>query len=163
MAISNIRSGINFSKAAQLLESIAEQHSFDNPNSVFANDNVIKAFGQYLIKKSNSGCIIYKRNVPVLETSSVRCALSWCVADKYKIASLKNKLIEYDTELTRRQNDVLYYTHTIKNSQDIALKNTLFDRLLQCQDKIKATKNKLDKCINSTKYWQQKGFDNETS
>lgn len=163
MAISNIRSGINSKRAAKLLENIAQQNLFNNSNSVFETDNEVTAFGQYRIKKSSTGCVILKRNVLIQETATLRSALSWCVADKYNLDQLKHNLIQYDHELARRETDVLHYIHTIRNSQDHELKNAVFDRLLECKDRIKWLKKKLDKCINSAKYCQQKGFDNETS
>jgi len=162
MASRNLRR-IDSKKAAKLLETIARQHVFDNANSIFETDDEVSAFGQYRIKKSSTGCIILKRNVAIQETTNLRSALSWCIADKYNLIQLRNNLIKYDHELSRREKDVLYYIHTIKNSQDCDLKNTVLDRLIQCKDRIKCLKKKLDKCINSAKYCQQKGFDNETS
>ena len=163
MAISNIRSGIDKKKASKLLETVIQQHLFNNPNSVFENNNEVTAFGQYCITKTSSGCNIFKRNVLIQETANLRYALSWCIADKYNLNQLKHSILYYDKELARREADALHYIHIIKDSQDYELKNSTFNRLLQCKDRIKWLKHKLNKCIHSAKYCQQKGFENETS
>ena len=162
MAVSNIRS-VNYKQAAALLETLTQHHLFNNPNSVFATEKQISAFGKYQIKQIKNGCVVYKHKHQVANLRSFRSALSWCIADKYNITTLKKDISDIDSELSRRETDVLFYQHVIKNSNNYELKNTVFDRISQCQSQIIWLRKRLNKCINSAKYWQQKGFDNETS
>lgn len=157
----NLRS-IDSKRAAQLLERITQQQ-FENPNSLFVNKSTISAFGQYQIQKKKNYCIVFKRGVQIAEFGSLRSALSYCVADKYNILSLKNNIYDIDQELSRKESDILFYQHTLKESNDIELKNIVFSRLVECKSRVIWLRKRLNKCINSAKYWQQKGFDNETS
>lgn len=162
MASRNLR-GISQSKAAKLLEDIATTHLVQNPNLVFAKDNKISAFGLYTIVKSDLGCKIYKRNVLTIEINSVQAAMSWCIADRYNLWNLKANLIRFDKELIRRQSDLIFYKNVLNSSTDYETKCVVLDRITECKDRFIFLKKQLTKCVNSAKYCQQKGFDNETS
>ena len=42
-------------------------------------------------------------------------------------------------------------------------KSVIADRLFESVLKAKHIQKQLDKCVNQAKYWQQKGFNNETA
>ena len=162
MATRNIRD-INQSKAAKILEDITRNQLLNNCNLVFANDNKISAFGIYHIVKTEQTYKIFKRNVYTLEINTVQAAMSWCIADKYCIPTLKDKLIKLDAELVRRKTDLIFYRNIINSTADYEAKCIILDRITDCKDRFNLLKKQLTKCVNSAKYCQQKGFDNETS
>ena len=162
MASRNLR-GLSQQKAAKLLEDITTTHLINNPNLVFAKDNKISAFGIYTIEKNSNRCKIYKRKVVTAEVNSIQAAMSWCVADKYNLYDLKTRLVRFDKELERRQNDLVFYKSIINSSADYESKSVILDRISECNNRYNFLKKQLTKCINSAKYCQQKGFDNETS
>ena len=71
--------------------------------------------------------------------------------------------MECDRQLGYRKMEILHYVNCIKNSADEFQKGILFDRLYNSKNQALLIKKQLDKCVNSAKYWQQKGFENETS
>ena len=162
MASSNLR-GITAPKAALLLEKIASTHLFNNPNSILQGDDSIQAFGVYSINKNINQFKIYKNRVQVAETASAKNALAWCIADKYNIPSLKTKILHLDAMFATKNADIAFLKHALKTATEFNRITVLEDKLQDTLYKAKHTKNLLDKCINSAKYYQLKGFENETS
>ena len=72
-------------------------------------------------------------------------------------------LIDCDKQLGYKQMEIIHYVNCIKSSTDIFQKDVLFDRLYNSKSQAVAIKKQLNKCVNLAKYWQQKGFENETS
>ena len=155
--------GINRNQAAQILEQLASKHLLDNTNGIFVNDNSIQAFGNYTITLHNNFYKIYKNKLFVIETNTSKHALAWCIADKFGNKILADKIYHYDTDLHRRLSDIENYRAVLNNSSDYKTKFVVLDRLNECLLKVKWLRNQMGKCINQTKYMQQKGFDNETS
>lgn len=162
MATGNIRS-ISRTKAAELLEKITQSHLLNSPNSILQTEHSIQAFGAYHINKMPNSFKIYKNLVAVAETATARSALAWCIADKYCVKNLRNKILELDNQLNIKQTDICFFKHTINNSKDSAQRFAIEDKLQDAIYKARQLKNQLDKCLNSAKYYQLKGFENETS
>ena len=158
----NLR-GINKTKAAGLLEKLANEHLFNNPNSIIDSIGGIQAFGKYNLYKKDNSVVIYINKVKTLELSCNKTALCWCIADKYKRHRLANNIQFYDNELSNRQSDVLFFKNILEANTNHQNKEAVFARLKDTQLKVKWLKQQLNNCLNSAKYCQQKGFENETS
>jgi len=126
-------------------------------------DDKIRAFGKYTITKNQRSYQVYRGATLAAEPSSSKVALSWCVADKYGKDSLANELITLDHEIERRSDEIMYYRNTLANSTDSLLKFVTADRLAESLARLKYAQEQLDKCVNLAKYWQQKGFKDETA
>jgi Na+/phosphate symporter len=85
------------------------------------------------------------------------------VADKYGKDKLAQQLLTLDQEVERRQNEISHYRYTLENSQDSVKKSVASDRLYESQVRLKYAQEHLEECLNLAKYWQQKGFDDETA
>ena len=163
MATRNIRSNLDNKKVARLLENIVNQQLATNENTLFRYGNEITAFGDYKIVKHNEHFQIVKKHQHIIDTAYIKTALSWCIADKFNLYQLKKDLIQHDISVSKHENDILFYKHIIKRSADTDYKITALARLSDTVGEINLAKIRLNKCINSAKYWQQKGFENETS
>jgi len=163
MASRKLRSIKNKRKAADNLARLAQKHLIDNPNLIIDTGNTISVFSVYTIVKKLEEYTIYKNKVEQTVLGSAKNALSWCIFDKYKLDYLKHTIIECDKQLCYRRTEISHYVNCIKNSADKFQKGILFDRLYYSKDRALQIKKQLDKCVNLAKYWQQKGFENETS
>lgn len=160
MAHSSLRSKVN-SKAEQVLEKIAREHLMGS-NAIVFMDNEITAFGRYTIRRNKNKYSVYRLEQLAAEPFSSRVAISWCVADKYNQTRLAKELINLETELERRENEINHYKAFLKRTNDQQKKLVIMDRLHESIMRSRQIKDQLNKCINSAKYWQQKGFENET-
>jgi hypothetical protein len=154
---------MNSAKAAQLLEKITQSHLLNNPNSILETENSIQAFGVYTIDKSINCFKIYKNKVYTVEIYSARSALAWCIADKYYIKSLRNNILILDHQLNSKRIDITLFKTLINKNINSSQRWAIEDKLQDALYKARSIKNQLDKCINSAKYYQLKGFENETS
>lgn len=162
MASRKLRS-INKQKAALALAKLAHDHLIDNPNAIIDTGNSINVFGIYTIVKHPEDFTVYKNRVEQVVLNSAKHALSWCIFDKYRLLDYKTMLIDCDKQLGYKQMEIIHYVNCIKSSTDIFQKDVLFDRLYNSKSQAVAIKKQLNKCVNLAKYWQQKGFENETS
>jgi len=162
MASRDLR-GITASKAAKILEQIAQSHLLTNPNSVLETEHSIQAFGCYTIKKNSTSFTIYKNKVYATETFSSRSALAWCIADKYFIKNLRQNISMFDYQLNCKKTDMNLFKNLMNKNLDSQQRWAVEDKLQDAVYKAKRIKNQLDKCINSAKYYQLKGFENEAS
>lgn len=150
-------------RATTLLNKITQDHLFNNPNSILKAGNTIQAFGVYTIKKQNNLYSIHKNRVCVAETSNAKNSLAWCVADKYNLTYLQKQILELDKQLDCKQAEIEFLKNIINSKVDLSRKFVAEDKLQTMIMKASAIKKQLNKCVNSAKYYQQKGFENETS
>jgi hypothetical protein len=146
-----------------MLERLTRDHLLNNTNAIMRMDGVIRAFGKYTITKNNQSFHVYRSATLAAEPSSNKVAISWCVADKYGKDKLAQQLLTLDQEVERRQNEISHYRYTLENSQDSVKKSVASDRLYESQVRLKYAQEHLEECLNLAKYWQQKGFDDETA
>jgi hypothetical protein len=85
------------------------------------------------------------------------------VADKYGKDSLARDLISFDQEVERRSDEIMYYRKTLADSQDSVQRFVAADRLSESLIRLKYAQEQLAKCVNLAKYWQLKGFKDETA
>jgi hypothetical protein len=146
-----------------MLERITRDHLINNTNAILRLDGVIRAFGRYTIIRNSKSYQVYRSATLAVEPSSSKVAISWCIADKYGKDSLAYDLIAHEQEVERRSDEIVYYRNTLAHSQDSTLKFVVADRLVESQARLKYAQEQLDKCVNLAKYWQLKGFKDETA
>ena len=158
-----LRPKISERQAQLMLERLTRDHLLNNPNAIIRLDDTIRAFGRYTITRTPQCFQVYRSATLAAEPSSSKVAISWCVADKYGKDTLAKELITYDLEVERRSDEIMYYRNTLAHSQDSTLRFVVADRLAQSLASLKYAQEQLDKCVNLAKYWQLKGFKDETA
>lgn len=158
-----LRPKISERQAQLMLERLTKDHLINNPNAIIRVDSAIRAFGKYTIIRNPQSFQVYRSATLAVEPSSSKVAISWCVADKYGKDSLANELITLDHEIERRTDEIMHYRNTLANSTDSTLKFVTADRLAESLARLKYAQEQLDKCVNLAKYWQLKGFKDETA
>lgn len=151
-------------RAEALLAKIANEHLIvNNTNVIFREGEEVHAFGKYIIKKSDSKYQIYRGSTLVAEPSLIKVAISWCVADKYSQNELAVQLLALDKAIEYRNADIKQYRYSLSRPIENSKKDIILDRLTQSIARNNRDTEQLDKCLSSAKYWQLKGFNNETS
>ena len=163
LAAHTLRPKISERQAQLMLERLTRDHLLNNPNAIVRMDSTIRAFGRYTITRNSRSFQVYRSATLAVEPSSSKIAISWCVADKYGKDSLAKELISLDQEIERRSDEIMYYRNTLANSTDSTLKFVTADRLAESLARLKYAQEQLDKCVNLAKYWQLKGFKDETA
>lgn len=163
LATQSIRPKISEHQAQLMLERIAKDHLLNNSNAIIRVDSAVHAFGRYTIVRTARSFQVYRSATLAVEPSSSKVAISWCVADKYGKDSLAQELILYDQEVERRSDEIMYYRNTLAHGQDAVQRFVAADRLNESQVRLKHAQEQLDKCVNLAKYWQLKGFKDETA
>jgi len=158
-----LRSKISEDQATRILERMAREQFLDNPNAIFRIGEDVRAFGRYLIHPCRDGFQIFRGATLAAETDSSRVAISWCIADKLNKHELSQQMIWADQEVSWRTKEIQHYRYVLAVSQDTTKKYVIADRLNDAQTKLRYAQDRLDKCLNLAKYWQHKGFNNETA
>lgn len=130
-------------------------------NTIFPTDAGYSVFGCYQLENTNRGTLIkkYDRTVGIFEND--RNALGWCVADKLHQYQLADELARLDSTIQRTKIDITALMNVMHKSQDFERKDIISAKLSSKQAILVDCKSRLEKCVNVTKYWQIRGFNNE--
>jgi len=162
MVINDLRS-LNSKKATALFESLVDGVLRNSSDLIFQSKQSLQAFGCYSIHETDQEFKIYKNKVYVSSATSYKCALAWCIANKNNIKTLQNDIDLFQKELSWRKNEIEFYKHAINQPIPSERKYVIEDKLLLSIQRAKHLRKQLNKCLDSAKYIQQKGFNNETS
>ena len=133
------------------------------PNVILPQDNgTYEVFGKYQIIPERPGYTVmcHATNVGVFNTS--RTALSWCIADKYKHYNLANDIWLLDSKLSFLTNDINARATIADRSKSPDFRENIGIKLETKLMQKKIVENQLNNCVDSAKYLQQRGFNNET-
>ena len=146
-------------QALKRLEEILEQDLNDLEKTIILADGKrYLVFGCYRIEPTDFAdvWVVLKHQQEIGEFSEVRSALSWCIADKYNQYHLRENISRLEKHKLLLKADLKVRSGLKSGSDAVATKiNTRRYRLQQIDFQ-------LDKCINLAKYWQIRGFNNET-
>lgn len=150
-------------KSHQKLELIIEQAWPTVVDNLIVKDkNCYRVFGKYLIVKTKHGWCVQTGTMPDINFGTVKSAMAWCIADKNNQLKLAREIVILDEHATRLKQDInVRLTQSKQYSSDLA--ETVELKLLNRQAQSRAVENELSKCINLAKYWQLRGFINETA
>jgi hypothetical protein len=132
-------------------------------NLIFQNtDGDYEVFGRYLIKKEINSCRVYCSATEMGIFSSTKTALSWCIANKYLQYNLAREILTLDNKLRLLSNDISARANIADRSKNLSFREVVEAKLESKIINKKQVEQQLTKCVNNAKYYQQKGFNNET-
>jgi hypothetical protein len=146
-----------------MLGNLLKEQVLGNPNVIARLDQTIRAFGKYLIKPDQGDFFVYRGATFAAQVSSARIALSWCIADKLGKHELAREIQALDRQIGWRESDIIYHSHTQDATSDPIKKSIASDRLHESRARSKQARERLSKCVDLAKYWQLKGFRDETA
>jgi phosphoglycerate-specific signal transduction histidine kinase len=149
----------------QKVERWAERELYRHIDNIIVNDNSngFIAFGRYHLRPSTNGCWIDLETATVGHFSSKKTAISWCVADRYHQYKLANQIQTLDQKKQLLAADVDCRRRQIAHSKNAEFTETVTAKILPKISQLTSINAELDKCLKTAKYFQIRGFSNETA
>jgi hypothetical protein len=149
----------------QKIERFAEKELKRNLDSLILPDDEggYIAFGRYHIKSSEHGVVVSTWDREIHEFMNKRHAISWCVADHNNRIMLATRILSLDAKKRIVNSDVQLRRNIAERSRSESFYEGITTKLQPKIDTLEMLNNELEKCINSAKYLQIKGFTNETA
>jgi hypothetical protein len=149
----------------QKLERWAEREIQRNIHNMIINDDNggYVVFGRYHMEPAEAGFTIHTWDRFIHCFANKRTAISWCVADHINHINLANQILNLDRKQQILSADI-HSRRSLGNrgrTEDFAeIVNTKIQPKIARHEMVSA---ELEKCINSAKYIQIRGFNNETA
>lgn len=116
------------------------------------------AFGRYHVRPENSGYAVYHSDDIVNVFSSKKTAMAWCVADSRQQYRLSQNIRVLDNKKQSLTADIACRQAQAQRSTRPEFREMVRTKLAPKIANLTLLNQELEKCINSTKYLQQKGF-----
>lgn len=150
----------------QKLDYFAEKAIKRNMHNMIMPDNSggYIAFGMYHIVPKNNEYQIFNRIDDLVGIfSDKRTAMSWCVADKYNQLMLAQNIKYLDIKRQSLSKDIQCSQKLADRSKYESTYEIIHMKLQPKIERYTLLNNELEKCVNSAKYLQLRGFSNETA
>ena len=131
-------------------------------NLILAEGGQYFLFGRYEIEKLDYEVSVHDRDTFIGMFSSTKTAAAWCIADKLKQLNVARRIQQLDGEYIRYTNDLNIKRYMLSRSRNWEFKDNLSVKISMQQTQCQAIETELTKCVNLAKYWQYRGFNNET-
>lgn len=132
-------------------------------NAIIPLDPGYLVFGKYNLQPNGNSYDVYLYEDLVATFSSKRTAISWCVAERYRQHQLSFDIRVLDAKKAQLSADIYarqQMSNRSKREQFSEIVETKLEPKIRYLNTIKA---ELEKCVNSAKYLQLRGFSNETA
>ncbi len=129
---------------------------------IISDDRGFNVFGKYRIEHAKPGYVVSRHENRINVFRHSRTALAWCIADKINHINLANQILSLETISTRYANDIEVRS-AIGNNVNGTQWETINHKLSQKKHQLSVVNNELEKCISQAKYYQIRGFRNETN
>jgi hypothetical protein len=120
-------------------------------------------FGKYRMTYRDSCAMVKCAHQQPEIFSNKRTAISWCVADKYKQHKLADSIKWLDSRKQSLVADIKCRQQVARSSRNREFQTQVLTKLQHKVAQVVALDAELEKCLNSAKYWQIKGFSHETA
>lgn len=149
----------------QKLEQWAERELKRNIDSMIVADQQggVVAFGKYLIQPTGQGYLVRTWADPIHEFGTKRAAISYCVADKNNRINLATQIRVLDTKQQILTNDLRCRQAQCNRARTQDFYDTVEAKIFPIASRLEAVTAELEKCVNTAKYIQIRGFHNETA
>ena len=148
------------------LEQFAERELKRNLHAIIVPDdeNGYVAFGQYhLVPVANGVKVHTATSDASMLFGSKRTAISWCVADRYNQLNLAKNIRILDQKKQILEADINCRRTAAERSRSEGFYEIVNTKIQPKLDKYNSLNAELEKCLNSAKYLQIRGFNNETA
>jgi hypothetical protein len=134
------------------------------PNSIFVQgDHHYLAFGYYDIRRDGHRWTVSRQRRDPKHFSSARIALSWCIAEKNHQHHVSGEIARLDAERVLLSADIETRCHLHTRMRNSDMREAVTAKLDSRRQRLQQVQTSLDKWISTAKYWQIRGFNNETS
>ena len=120
------------------------------------------AFGRYHLRPTHQAFEVYTQGNNLVGTfSNKRTAISWCVADNNNQLQLAQSIRQLDTKKQILSADIKCRRYLADRSRDNGFSEIVLTKLQPKVLQHTWVDQELEKCLNSAKYIQLRGFQNE--
>ena len=147
------------------LEEFASREIASLANKLIVDDGRggIIAFGKYNIVPAGYKFHVEIKNQNTVTFGSKKSAISWCIADQYNQHNLARHILTLDTKKHSLAADIHCRQALAKRSNHEDFYECVSTKIQSKIDYLSALDAELEKCLNSAKYMQIRGFSNETA
>lgn len=153
-------------KKEQKLERFAEREFKRNLHTMIIEDEDggYIAFGRYRLIPNKHQFNVFTTSEDLIGSfSNKRTAISWCVADKYNQLNLAANIKNLDIKKQSMENDLYVTKSQADRTRNEGFAEVVLTKLQPKVERLSWLNNELEKCLNSAKYLQLRGFQNETA
>ena len=116
------------------------------------------AFGRYRLINENGQQAVYCYDDFVDHFTDKKTAISWCVADRLNQVKLAQNIRILDNKRRLLSADIHSRSSRAQRSRNVEFREIVRTKIAPKIQSLSALNQELEKCLNSAKYLQQKGF-----
>ena len=154
-------------KQQQALKKLQDIVASDLPglerNIIMRDGQDVIAFGHYKIIPQDGMFQVIRWATPMGSFSTSRLALSWCIADKYQKYALSHDIMRFSQQQNSLISDLRTRSALARSIKNVEWRENVGGKIEHKKQLLQSIEFQLDKCVNLAKYWQLRGFNNETA
>ena len=148
----------------QRLEQLAQEGlDLVKNNMIWYEHGCYHVFGEYELELEKNGCVMRSRRHDSQRFGSVKTALSWCIATKFQRHGVASEIANLDQQHQIAAADLEVRSHLARRQSDPVRRETVMLKVQHRREQLAQVTDRLTKCVNLAKYWQIRGFNNETA
>ncbi len=129
---------------------------------IVPTDSGYEVFGRYWLEKTDRGYEVKNHANRFGTFRHSRTALAWCIADRINNINLANQILNLEKTASRYHNDITVRSHIAEKTKHGYQWETINHKMSRRRQQAQAVDAELSKCIEQAKYYQNRGFSNET-
>ena len=129
---------------------------------ILEDNNRYLVFKHYTIDKDGAYFSVNYKGDYAGTFSSIKTALSWCIAEKVKRINLARRILELDGHKIMLDTDINISKSILQKSKSVEFKEITRLKLITKLERRDMLKNELSKCTDQAKYIEITRINNET-
>lgn len=148
----------------QRLEQLAQEGlDLVKQNMIWHEHGRYHVFGEYELEVQKNACVVHSSRHDDRRFGSVKTALSWCIANKYQRYDVAREIENLDQQHQIDTADLEVRSQMARRQSDPVCRETAMLKVEYRREQLAQVSDRLTKCVNLAKYWQIRGFNNETA
>jgi len=124
-------------------------------------DGAYEVFGRWQLQEHGDRVTVSRREQVVCEFSSLRVAVSWCIAEKYNQRELSADIRRLDQDLCRLRDQDWVRRQAAESLRDPDRRVTALIKSQEAHRRYCVIGERLTECARRAKYFQIRGFNDE--
>jgi len=147
----------------RLHDMVAQDLAALAPNTIIPEGRGYLVFEIYSVQPHQGLWRVSKRGDLQAVMTGLKSAVSWCVADKYHQHRLSTDIQDLDQQKLMLESDIAAREHMARRGKLTTNSDAIEAKIASRRWRLQQVDERLAKCVNVAKYWQLRGFNNETA